>query len=1094
MANEKHIFIGLGGSGCQTVTQIKEKVYANRYPTHTATKSRLEAMNETYRFLFLDTDQRDIDQANQRNRKDFEEGRVPFINPQSDLVNLGLANPQAIYYEATQDTTTLINKRILEACSPELAVKIPDQPLGFGAGAFRMKSRIAFAHSLTDFQTKLQAAISALNDVKTVGGESCTIFYWVVGSSNGGTGSGIVNDVLYHINQIHKQIVGDGDPQLILIMYMPKVYIDCNSTEEKYALNAYAVFSEIQAFKEMSQEKKQNTVMHRMAFLNDYNLIDSKRKYCPFYYMIPIDIQTDKGTSLGSTHVMYHNTAEMIYILHHGAGGETFRSDIDNYMNDIMERNHEDFLVPMGYVQLHKPTDQFVRYFHRRFERDVLRSWLLNADDKENQIPENVIPSLYKKLFQQLDHKVPNTLANELVFAKLNELEEDVLDPSVVSGKEELPSILKLDNVLSEVESIESNIKANKVTPEQRSANKQLLVKGIWKQAETWIREKGLIYAINAVDAVRSYVRSRYDKENDLYDKKKNEMSDKLNELQEYAKKAEDRSFAEKTIKSNRDDIKKYQSELDSYVHAYIDQVIEDWAHDLLGDFCTNEKSDELARLKSQLMMIKDKASEMNEQAVRYYDRLATEFGNTSLDVTTVYLPMLKEICNGNGWKANNFFSRCYRNIIQADEDRAETPNRADLSKLINEGIYETKNEKRLEQLMAQQYILIQKEKVGRGKEEQVTEECRFFANPVLMEDRKPEAIIEDFLYFAQQVLDVATRENKNIQENWANKKVSHFFRDLPNEQKDEVRKSLSPALFFNYNTARIEVTKKEEHLVFVAQDKDLAKEMLGYEEGNIRHRYVSGGDANSALVLKSKYGLSFRDYRIYDNIEMVYNNATFREKYHFHHDFAQFLGKITLDDLPDEVLSQHRTFAKMLLLKEYEEDLKPLFYQDEFDPEAYETSMYLVNPKNRTSFEIARPEAFSIYKGALCLRKIENGKKLYDEVSGADFSLQFDEYFKLFYNRRYSETLDRLLQGILRQKKTELDEKGNIVLNPDGTALVYNGEQILKDGYAEKQKAVLKNLSLLKQQSTTDDEKRLYNIFFNIIRNDYDTVHKFIG
>ena len=171
---------------------------------------------------------------------------------------------------------------------------------------------------------------------------------------------------------------------------------------------------------------------------------------------------------------------------------------------------------------------------------------------------------------------------------------------------------------------------------------------------------------------------------------------------------------------------------------------------------------------------------------------------------------------------------------------------------------------------MAQQYILIQKEKAGRGKEEQVIEECRFFANPVLMEDRKPEAIIEDFLYFAQQVLDVATRENKNIQENWANKKVSHFFRDLPNEQKDEVRKSLSPALFFNYNTARIEVTKKEEHLVFVAQDKDLAKEMLGYEEGNIRHRYVSGGDANSALVLKSKYGLSFRDYRIYDNIEIL--------------------------------------------------------------------------------------------------------------------------------------------------------------------------------------------------------------------------------
>lgn len=159
MANEKHIFIGLGGSGCQTVSQIKEKVYANNYRNQTTNKSRVEAMNETYRFLFIDTDQRDIDSANNNNRKSFEDGRIPFINPQSDLINLGQANPQAIYYEAEKKQDTLINKRILEACSPELAVKMPDQPLSFGAGAFRIKSRIAFAHSLTDFQTKLQAAI-----------------------------------------------------------------------------------------------------------------------------------------------------------------------------------------------------------------------------------------------------------------------------------------------------------------------------------------------------------------------------------------------------------------------------------------------------------------------------------------------------------------------------------------------------------------------------------------------------------------------------------------------------------------------------------------------------------------------------------------------------------------------------------------------------------------------------------------------------------------------------------------------------------------------------------------------------------------------
>ena len=233
MANEKHIFIGIGGQGVKTVAQIKAKVYEKRFPEATASKSRLQAMNDSYRFLFIDTDQRDIDNANKENRVSFEQGKVPFISPQKDLINLGKANPSAIYYEAKRIPDTLINKRIIEACSPELATKIPDQPLSFGAGAFRIKSRIAFAHSLADFQSKLQSAISSLNDVKTVGGEDSIIYYWLVSSSLGGTGSGIFNDVLYHINQLHHQIVGNGDPQLVYTLYMPKVFIDANSTEEK---------------------------------------------------------------------------------------------------------------------------------------------------------------------------------------------------------------------------------------------------------------------------------------------------------------------------------------------------------------------------------------------------------------------------------------------------------------------------------------------------------------------------------------------------------------------------------------------------------------------------------------------------------------------------------------------------------------------------------------------------------------------------------------------------------------------------------------------------------------------------------------------
>ena len=61
--NYKHIFIGLGGAGVNTVAFIKKKVYDKTKAA--GSRSRLTVMNEKYRFLFFDTDQRDIDRPHQ---------------------------------------------------------------------------------------------------------------------------------------------------------------------------------------------------------------------------------------------------------------------------------------------------------------------------------------------------------------------------------------------------------------------------------------------------------------------------------------------------------------------------------------------------------------------------------------------------------------------------------------------------------------------------------------------------------------------------------------------------------------------------------------------------------------------------------------------------------------------------------------------------------------------------------------------------------------------------------------------------------------------------------------------------------------------
>ena len=1085
MANEKHIFIGIGGQGVKTVAQIKAKVYEKRFPEATASKSRLQAMNDSYRFLFIDTDQRDIDNANKDNRESFEHGKVPFISPQTDLINLGRANPQAIYYEAKKDPNTLINKRILEACSPELSNKIPDQPLSFGAGAFRIKSRIAFAHSLADFQSKLQAAISSLNDVKTVGGEDCIIYYWLVSSSLGGTGSAIFNDVLYHINQLHHQIVGNGDPQLVYTMYMPKVFIDANSTEEKYSLNAFGVFSELEAFKKMSYEEKQKTVMHRLAFNNDYNLVDASKRYCPFYYVIPVDIQTDKGTSLGTPATMCHNTAEMLYHLHNGQAGATFRSDIDNYMNDIMEQNHEEFLVPMGYVSLQKPQEQFAKYMRARFRRDVLRSWLLCSDKKQASVSKEDVEPLYKQLFMELDPTAGDSIARSFLGnAKKLQKKLDEVDLS----KEKMDEDIEISSISTDLSKVENTFKAESAD-DKRAHYKKLLVDGIWKQAEGLIREHGLSYTYNAIIEVRKHMLKEYmieeqDARESLSAKETALSKLKAEELSEMSEKAAKIDLGEKLTKSNHKQIEEYVQAVQAYVKSFIELQIAKWSHDIKRDFCMDEKNDELSKLARHISGMITKAEEMNRDAVKYYKRLATDFGETSMDVTTVYLPMLKTICDGNGWKAGNFFSKLYTKVITAEEDMDETPVRSDLMKFLNQNIYLSADDDAVDAMYKVSLDKKQTEEDNIDEPQKVID-TRFFANPVLVDrgNVSAEKIIEDFLTASTIILEKKLHNDKDIQENWDNRKISTFFSDLTNEEKDEVRRALNPALFFSYNSNRIDVTKKEEHIIFVAGSEDLAAEMLGYQKGNTKHRFEKSGDENTALVLKSKFGLSLKDYRIYDSIKMVYDKATFREKYHFHHDFAQYLDKLTLDNLPYEILPQHRSFVKMLVLEAMRFELSPLFFKDNYDKydNSYIDTMYYTDCD--TSFKIALPEALitdaDVTEGKIGIRTEADGRELFHEFDAKNFADRFNSYKKLYHNARFGETTDRLIQAILRTNIADGD-------------MTLRGEAILKNNYTKKHEELLQTLSEKKHKATNSDEKRLYSIFFNILREDYATVNDF--
>ena len=1061
-SNSKHIFIGIGGAGVSTVSLIKQKVY-ERYQ-ESGTKTRADQMNEKYRFLFIDTDPRDINKANERNREIYENGRIPFINPQTELVSLAQGNAHAIYEEAVQFPNSMINQRILEACTPELAAMIPDQPLALGAGAFRMKSRISFARSMSEFQQKLQAHIEDLNSVKLTGGDDTRIMYWLVSSCLGGTGSGIMNDVLYYINMQHQRSIGDGDPHLVYTMYMPKFYIDKNSTEEKYSANAFAMLSEVEAFKAMSMDQKRNKLFHRLALVKDYNLINSDARYDPFYYMIPIDCQTDKGANIGSA--MYSNTAEMLFYIHEGNGGDALHSDVDNYMHDLYFQRPKGFLVPMGYIALRKPEAEFTQYVEARIKRDILTYGLRNdgvskVDEKDTSASSPIV-KLYKEAFT-------TSLKKELMQMKETIIEDNFPDSKIRDNK---------DEVLEKKEDLEKNgVNNNLVTnaieeikqiPELKDKEKKAVaeIKSIlWYRADEMIRAHGSEYTADFYKKLNDYAKEKYADMNRLEKPDNSEDIEKLYQEVVSYKITEGKS-------SQRDDVVKYYAALKSAAEAGLDYEIDKLCLNVYRDIANEEGDGILKDLLNYLESFNKTVTEMANDAGKEYKKLANKMGEKALDVTSVYLPNLKDICDSNGWRKGNYFSRMYDKVLKAtsvgvdgDDNKPQREGDDSLTSFFNK-VYSP----------ASTY---NKEMAKKGYV--INNKTRILANENKAFSASGTAAIEDFVYYAQHEFLDALKSNGEVQAMWYNRSIASFFEDLDSKEKDKVRQSLRPSLFFNYKGNRIAVDYRE-FLIFVAPDEDLATRMLGYQDGNPNHRFIGDKSASSstALVIRAKYGLSFSDYRVYDNIKAIYDKAPFRDKYHFHHYFAEFGEDLTMEDLPYEVAPAHRVYAKMMLLKKYENDIKDFFYEcTEFQNRKNDYVKFMLIENGNGTFSVARPKALSERGGKICLTVNDKNARLFADFEGKNFPESFAVYQQSFIRNAVQETYNNFLNAI---------EKHHIQIDTPEGPQFSSGEAIIKEKFDQYRDELMKELDDRIFAAESEQEKALYRIFFSVLESEVTT------
>ena len=507
---EKHIFIGLGGSGVNTVSLIKYKVYERTKGTEM--KSRLQVMNENYRFLFVDTDRRDIAEANDKYRNLYEGGKMDFISD-VELLDLGDINPYISYQEAKLSPELKINRRILEACPENVAESMDNRDLSFGAGALRHKSRIAFARKEDKFRDKLQTCINELNQDE-IDSEKNVIHYWVVSSCNGGTGSGTVLDVLYLVNMMHRTHVDKGNPKVGLVLYMPRIFMNINPDNDKYPRNAYAVFKELEAFQKWAKESPKNLLFHRMAVQDDYNLFDTELPFRPFEFCIPIDYHTERNSNMGNIYKLFSNTAELMFYIHSGRGASGFKSFLDNYEDGEVAPGSECFLIPMGYMALRKPEEQFENYVALRVKYEMLRYGILGAPveslDERKKLMKSMFDSIIKSsLFEAGAGKTSyfrtiNGMAMEMLD---EEMPDNIIRDSDNKVVTKLPANVSIEEARSVIGSIEAAIHRR---GEEKNKTRKAMEKELWTWTEDNCRKYGLKYVLDILQELDSYCTELY--------------------------------------------------------------------------------------------------------------------------------------------------------------------------------------------------------------------------------------------------------------------------------------------------------------------------------------------------------------------------------------------------------------------------------------------------------------------------------------------------------------------------------------------------------------------------------------------------------
>ena len=684
-----------------------------------------------------------------------------------------------------------------------------NRDLSFGAGALRMKSRIAFGRKKKDFVDMLKRAIDALNPVES-NTEKNVIHYWVVASSNGGTGSGTVLDVLYQVNMIHRTYIDKGNPKVGLILYMPRAFMNVNKDNERYPRNAYAVFNEIEAFQKWSKDSVKNKLFHRMALADEDDLFDENMGFRPFEFCIPIDYHTENNNNMGSMEKMYSNTAELLFYIHSGAGASGFKSFLDNNEDGELINKPEFFLIPMGYTALRKPEEHFENYVALRSKYEILRYGIIGDEietiDERKKLMRSLFDSVIKSaLFEGGAGKDSYFLAIKGMADTM--VEEDMPENLIKDNDNKvvktLPQNVSIEEARSVITSIESAIRRRS---EEKNKTRKDIEEALWQWTEENGRKYGLQYVKGIMQELDAYCTDIYmayttDTNTGILDglcasrKSLVESRDSIeNELDDLYQKAVQVTFKEKFTGNNADDIQDFFKRLKEWVEACVKVILMEEAFEMIKQLAYGDNGiiDCIVTHVRKLVAEATSALNSDKGVAQAYTGLARTFYTMKLDVTSVYVPDITEYANGNGWREDgNLFSEWYGKVISHTTDfvpcEGFRPLRNEDKEHSLEGIFGYMISLHTADMIQTKYI--------------VDEKSHLFINTSVTDYKR---YIEDLLDYAADTVKTLVHQNATISEQWYKKSLASFYSGLNNEATRDIQQKAEPTLFFPYSKSKV--------------------------------------------------------------------------------------------------------------------------------------------------------------------------------------------------------------------------------------------------------------------------------------------------